>query len=124
MAKKPKKASPNHDLELSVVGLRYRLDPEELLRLEKIIDKDGSIPCILEREPDNEVDPLAVKVVLIDPQHKLFNRRHIGYLQRPANETISKVLRRGAQVRLCVLSFVDPKQAIGEIELVLHVSKS
>lgn len=117
MAKPVKAVKKYTDLNLTLVGMGYRLNKQEIQQLDDYIEEEGGIPCTLQREPSNEVDPLAVKVVILDPKYKLFNGREIGYVRRPANEPLSKLLRRGATTKLCLLVFIDAKRGEGELEI-------
>lgn len=106
-------------LDLTVVGLKYRLSDRELEQIEDFIDEEGGIAARLEREPENEVDPKAVKVVLLDPKNKVFHNWHIGYIRRPSNSPLSDLLRRGGSVKMCLLTWVDSKSGEGELEVAL-----
>jgi hypothetical protein len=89
-----KKALPKkREVDVTVVGCKYRLTTEELSQIAELIDVEP-IPCTLEREPENEVDPLAIRVVALDPVNKRFTGRHIGYVQRPTNEPLTKLFEK------------------------------
>lgn len=62
-------------VETSVVGMAYRVTPATM----KELQKEVPLSAKLVREPDNEYDENAVKVVLTDKRHKNF---HIGFLPR------------------------------------------
>jgi HIRAN domain len=66
----------NRDLELTVVGINYRVTPATIRELQELLP----LQCELIREPDNYHDPNAVKVVLTDRRWR--RGFHIGYLSR------------------------------------------
>lgn len=113
-----KKARPKtHELRVTVRGMNYRLSPEELSQFEDIIEEEEYIACMLEREPRNEVDPLAIKVICLDPEEKRFTGRHIGYVGRPTNEALTKLLKKGARVTACLLDYISVEDGEGELAL-------
>lgn len=115
---KPQKAKPKlKELDLTVVGLSYRLSARDMQQLEDAIEESGAIKCRLELEPENPVDPKAVKVIVLDPERKLFHGWHIGYLRRPANAHIFEELRRGAVVKGALLTWIDPDAGEAELQL-------
>lgn len=123
-AKKIKKARPKrHELRVTVRGMNYRLSPEQLSQLQEITDDDDVIPCTLELEPTNEVDPLAIKVIGLDPERKLFTGQHLGYVGRPSNAALSKVLKRGARITACLLDYVNSEEGEGELALEISLPK-
>lgn len=65
---------PRKQIELSVVGLRFRTKQEERAILARHLHAGARPPVRLVREPDNKFDANAVKVVL--------GGEHIGYLPR------------------------------------------
>lgn len=107
------------EFDLTLVGLKYRLSDHEIQQMEDFIDEEGGIACKLEREPDNDVDPKAVKVITLDPENRVFHNWHIGYVRRPANSALSDLLRRGGVVKMCLLTFVDARKGEGELQVVL-----
>lgn len=119
MAKVKKAKRKTVELTLTLVGLRYRMDKQEIEQLKNIVEDEGGISCKFEPEPDNEVDPKAVKVIALDLERRVFTGRHLGYVQRPASESLFKVLKAGATIKICLLDFVDDKDGTGEIQVAL-----
>jgi hypothetical protein len=116
-APKPKKAKPKvAEFTLTVVGLKYRMDKIEMSQLSKLVDDEEGVPCQFQREPDNEVDPKAVKVI-VQSKYVNFSNRFIGYVRRPSNATLSELLRQGAEVKLALLTYVDANDGEGELEV-------
>jgi len=67
------------EMNLTVVGLNYRLTITTMQELAK----DTPLHCRLEREPDNEHDENAIKVLVTEkPWAKKHDPLHIGYLSR------------------------------------------
>lgn len=113
-----RKRKPEH-FDLTIVGLKYRLSDHEIQQMEDFIDEEGGIACNLEREPENAVDPKAVKVIALDPENRVFHNWHIGYVRRPANSPLSDLLRKGADIKMCMLTFVDAQTGEGELQVAL-----
>lgn len=107
------------DLELQCRGMKYRLSDPELLQLEEIVNQEGFLACRFEKEPDNEVDQYAIKVIGLDPEKKRFTNRHLGYIARPTNKVLWQSLSAGATVKECRMIFVDSTS--GEAELAVKV---
>lgn len=113
------KAKKKVKFNLTVVGMQYRLSNRQFQQLDELIEEEGGVPCNLEREPTNEVDAKAVKVITLDPARKVFNNWHVGYVRRPANEPLFDLLRRGAVVKMCMLVYLDAERGEGELEVAL-----
>lgn len=112
-----KKAKPKlATFTLTVVGFKYRLSKIELGQLAKLVEKEDGIPCKFELEPENPVDVYAVKVIA-SSRYTLFSGIHLGYVRRPVNVTIFKLLRRKAEVKLALLTYVDVDAGEGELEV-------
>jgi hypothetical protein len=115
-----KKAKPKIvSLTLTARGFYHHMSDKEILQMDQIIEEDGSLPCRLEREPDNEVDPNAVKIIALDPKNKLFTNVHIAYVGRPANKPLVQLLKRGATIKLCLLVYIDLECGEGDLEVKL-----
>lgn len=74
---KPIPAKPK-EVELTVVGLQYRVTTSSRIMLADNLP----FPVRLEREPENEHDENAIKVVAVKYFSHSFNDFHIGYLTR------------------------------------------
>lgn len=117
-----KKAKPKvYNETLSVVGIQYRITPEGRDLIEDIIDQEGKLTCSLELEPENEVDPDAIKVVGLDSKKKRFTGTHLGYIRRPVNRYLAELLEKGARVESAILNFIEPESGEGEIEVRLRL---
>lgn len=64
--------------ELTCVGLNFRWKKDGM----KLFAREVPFPVILEREPDNEYDENAIKVMLTGTKFKTLKQRHLGYLPR------------------------------------------
>jgi hypothetical protein len=75
-------------LQLEVVGLSYRLTTAT------VDDLSDAVPlkCELVREPDNEADTNAIKVVVME---KPFEKFHIGYIRRASATEIAPRMDKG-----------------------------
>jgi hypothetical protein len=91
-------------LELSVVGIEYRVTPATVRKLQ-----DGlPLQAELLREPDNSYDENAVKVVLTDKSLK--GQFHIGYLSRQLASEIGPRMDAGRFPYVqAVLTEIDEK---------------
>jgi hypothetical protein len=113
----PKKAKPRvAEFTLTAVGFRYRMSKIEMSQLSKLVDDEEGVPCQFKLEPDNQVDPKAVKVVL-KSKYANFQNRFIGYIRRPSNATLFDLLQKGAEVKMALLTFVDVDAGEGEVEV-------
>jgi hypothetical protein len=79
-------------LELEVVGMNHRLT---ISTLQNLAD-DVPLHCTLEREPDNEHDPNAVRVIVIEkPWRKAHGGLHVGYIARATASVIAPRMDEG-----------------------------
>ncbi len=119
MSKKLQKANGGKivSLAMTVRGMRYRLDDNLISQISARIEDEGSVLCVLEPEPENEVDPNAIKVIGLDPEHDIFTGLHIAYLGRPGNGSLAKLLRAGGRVKSARLISVDMETGDGELDL-------
>lgn len=105
-----------------VVGMDHRVTLEVRENLERQTEQ-GRLKCELQREPTNQADPNAVKVVLADRRVK--SKGHIGYLRRQVAAVIAPALDRGSsEVTSCRLVMVNAKYGWGRIELKLKTPAS
>lgn len=96
---------------LTLVGMNYRMGKQERLQLFNMFKAEGEAwVCYLEPEPQNPVDPKAIKVMLSDSVH-------IGYVQRPVNEPLFDLLQKGAIVESCLLVEFDPFEGRGDLKV-------
>lgn len=124
---KPVKAKKNKKAEvpLTCVGMGYRMSEKELKKLDRHLKFNGSMRCKLVPEPTNEFDSDAIKVICIDRKLTGFYEKHLGYIQRPTNRTLLKVLKKGAKVRLCAMTYLEVDRGQANLEAILSVpSKS
>lgn len=72
----PHKQAPKaRHFEVTVKGVSFRVTPSTMRR----ISKECPLPVRFQREPDNNHDPNAIKVILVNEPWKDF---HIGYVAR------------------------------------------
>lgn len=107
-----------------VVGIDHRVELEGREYLARMTERDRqSLKCELQREPTNQADSNAVKVVVIDKRAK--HKGHIGYLRRNVAAVIAPALDRGTTVvESCRLIMVNPEYSWGRIELKLKTPAS
>lgn len=75
---------PRPGADIDAVGENYKVNAWQRIVGEPPLNKQivmDDIPVLLQREPDNQMDPNAVKV--------LVNREHVGYLPREVAEHVS-----------------------------------
>jgi hypothetical protein len=114
---KPHKKSPVVEMELSVVGLGYRMTPATMAK----IAADCPLQARLVREPKNAHDENAVAVWL---QEKPYNF-HIGYLPRAVAAAIAPKLDSGeVEIVEAWVSSVDVIHTSGEIVVKARKMKS
>jgi len=105
------------ELELSVVGLGYRMTPEKMER----VAADAPLQVKLLREEWNEHDGNAV-MVWLDEQPYHF---HIGYLPKEVAAVIAPKLDAGElEITEAWLASVDVPHAKGEIVVKARKMKS
>lgn len=96
-------------LEISVVGLRYRVT----LRGMKEMGAKVPLAASLTREPENDADPNAIAVYLIDKPWRNF---HIGYVPREVAKEIAPLLDSGELViDKVTVTEIDPNEARGQM---------
>lgn len=100
-------------MKLSVVGLRHRLTVSTMHELEEELP----IAVAFEREPDNDLDANAIKVVIADP---LLQRdgMHIGYLRRELAAEFAPMMDSGTFDFIeGAMTDIDAETGIGELEV-------
>lgn len=79
-------------LEISVVGMQYRLAPATLRKL----GEDCPLRCELRREPNNLHDSNAILVVVIEkPWAKMHEGLPVGFLTRQVAAEFAAVMDEG-----------------------------
>lgn len=78
-------------VEMTVVGLQYRVTPHTLRQIKKSLD-GAPLKVVLEREPENTHDENAIKVVVAEPPCK---GMHIGFISRITAAVIAPALDSG-----------------------------
>jgi hypothetical protein len=119
MAKVTKQKKVTEELVITLVGLQYRMDMRERKILKHAVDTEGGIECKFVLEPDNEVDPKAVKVLGVDVDQYRYTNQHLGYVQRPVNEKLFDAISGGVRVLSCFLTWVDAETGEGELTVEL-----
>jgi hypothetical protein len=101
-----------------VVGLRYRLDQAEIDSLAEAAEGEP-LKGKLVREPKNEADPNAVKVMVQRRREKSW--KHIGYLRKEPAAVFAQALDRGtAVVKQVRLTHVNTEHGWGSVKVVLE----
>ena len=102
-------------LEISVVGLQYRLPPGTM----KALRQDCPLKCELVREPKNSHDENAIKVVVTEkPWAKIHEGLHIGYIARQTAAEFAPVMDEGNfPFGEVWLTAVNVEQGMGELLL-------
>jgi hypothetical protein len=118
MRKKVRKRQ-SRDIYLSVVGTDHRVS----ISTRQMMREHLPMPVKLEREPDNPVDPRAIKVVIADgPTAKgvqnPYKGLHIGYLRRAIATVYAPLLDRG-EIKVASATLVDlePRGSEGEVRV-------
>lgn len=108
----PKK-KVSRKLSVSVVGLQHRVTMTTRRMMAARISDGGPMEVKLEREPDNHVDPNAIRVIVTGgPYSKL----HIGYVPRRVAEILAPALdKKQAELGMCLLTGVTPEDGEGEL---------
>ncbi len=92
----------------TIVGTSFR-DSEAKRAVNERISL-GETHFELEREPTNEYDPLAIKVIFLEPDDGRQN--FIGYLARGNNAAIAHALDDGAEPSVTVIDFEGRKPVV------------
>lgn len=107
--------------EFSVVGVSHRITLSTRKMIAARIRENGPLGCILMREPKNQADENAIKVILDDGP---YSEMHIGYLPRKVAAQFAprwdagKVVIKGA-----TLTELTPEDGDGEITVSFRVVK-
>ena len=100
-------------IDLSVVGIQHRVTMSTREMIAKRIDLHGPVEVELQREPDNEYDRNAIRVVIDAGPYK---NLHIGYVPRLAAEILAPALDKGsAEFGMAILTSLDARDGDGEI---------
>jgi hypothetical protein len=114
--------------DVSIVGERYRMAEcaEFIAGLRRSFETGSSFGVDLERDPQNEHDPLAVRVLGYWLEKKLFSStrhvRHIGYLPKGLAYKLSLEVDAHATISAELVAVeVDVSDSDDPINLVIHV---
>lgn len=88
MTSKPKAKAKVKEIELTAVGLHYRLTPSKLAKLEDSLP----LQCELRREPENEYDENAIAVWCVE---RPFREVKIGYLAKQVAHDLAPMMDVG-----------------------------
>jgi HIRAN domain len=110
VADRPTAKKKLRNLDLTVVGLSYRLTPAKM----EDISGETPIKAKLVREPNNSADENAVAVYLTERPYKDF---HIGYLSRTVAAEIAPRLDAGMEVVEVWLLSVDLVESKGQLSV-------
>lgn len=98
------------ELDLSVVGLSYRLTPAKM----ETVAGETPLQVKLVREPGNAHDSNAVAVHIIEKPYENF---HIGYLSREVAKEIAPRLDAGMEIVEAWLLDVDLIESKGQLKV-------
>lgn len=97
-------------LDLTVVGLGYRVTPAKMEELAG----ETPLKCSLVREPKNNHDENAVMVVVKEKPYENF---HIGYLSRQVAQELAPRLDAGMEIEEAWLLDVDLIESKGNLKV-------
>jgi hypothetical protein len=109
LADQPKAKAKFRTLDLTVVGLGYRLTPAKM----EILASETPLKAKLVREPENSHDDNAVAVYLIEKPYENF---HIGYLSRAVAKEIAPRLDGGMKVEEAWVLELDLIESTAELQ--------
>lgn len=108
------------ELNISLVGMNHRVTPSTRNMIASYIERNGPVKCSLVREPSNEHDSHAVKVVCDEGPYR---NLHLGYLPRTVAAEFSPAMKKGEiKVTSVYLAELEPRD--GDGELVIKLSKA
>jgi hypothetical protein len=87
----PDKKVKTKGVEISVVGMQYRVTPSTLKYIGSLLE-GGPVECRIEREPDNVHDENAIKVILNESPYKGL---HIGFFPRGVAALYAPLIDQG-----------------------------
>ena len=97
-------------LDLTVVGLSYRVTPAKMEELAS----ETPLKCSLVREPDNNHDANAITVVIKEKPYENF---HIGYIGREVAKELAPRLDAGMEIVEAWLLDVDLIESKGQLKV-------
>lgn len=97
------------NLDLTVVGLSYRVTPAKM----EEIAGETPLKAKLVREPENNHDSNAVAVYLTEKPYNF----HLGYLSREVAKEIAPRLDKGMEVEEAWLLSVDLVESKGQLSV-------
>jgi hypothetical protein len=108
-------------VKFDVVGMNHRVLLTARRRMATLTEKK-SLRCDLEREPKNQYDKNAIKVVLVDrrfdPRLNWETRFHIGYIRRETAKVLAHGLDSGnLRVKACRLVYVNADHGWGSVRV-------
>ncbi len=102
------------ELEVSVVGMSYRLTPSTRKSLVRRVESE-TIPCEIRREPENMHDENALMVIVGKGEYK---GMHIGYLPRQTALVLSPAIDSGeVQSVTGEITDIDAEQGVATMLL-------
>jgi hypothetical protein len=109
-------------LDLSVVGMRYRITPPRMRELAQVTP----LRVRLVREPRNSSDRNAIRVELADREMEPVSYgMHIGYVPRGiAKELAPKLDDELVKIREAWVTSIDADLGIGEMQVKVEKKKS
>lgn len=105
------------NIETKVAGTTFEKRQNTLMGMRKLIDKGEKVSIVLVREPGNEKDPNAVKVLTRWKKGDQTRRAQIGYLPKETAAIVAPLMDNKTFVR--VHSFDITKTKIVGVKLEL-----
>jgi hypothetical protein len=107
-----KKSKVKRKMNFSVVGIQYRVTKPT----RRMIRDHLPFKVELEREPTNNHDPNALKVVIAKHFDNPYARMHLGYVRKQRAGMLSPALDAGkAQIHEAWVTSLDAEEAVAEM---------
>lgn len=105
------------NIETKVAGTTFEKRQKTLMGMRKLMDKGEKITLVLVREPDNEKDANAVKVLTRWNKDGQVRRAQIGYLPRECAEVVAPLMDNKTFVHVHKFDFTRTKIVGVKLEL-------
>lgn len=106
--------SEEQEFEASIVGLKHHATEKDLNTMREMEEKEESV--ILQVEPDNEYDPFAVSVHLLDG-------KKVGYVKSENAPALSEMIQKGKELK-AKIKYVDYDGKFAEIKVRVKCNES
>lgn len=105
-------------IDIGLVGMRFNLSKQQISLLASEVS-NASLPCKLVPESENEVDVNAIQVY-VDNGFSSMDGIKLGYIPRPANSLLLKLVKRVQTVHVV---WVDIQRKEAGLEIVVRRGK-